>query len=59
MTQIQMLVQEFGQVQENPVGLGQEVTIPVCEGLNLVYASLQALYSMSLTYSDFQMNKPQ
>jgi DNA-binding ferritin-like protein len=44
MTQIQMLVPEFGQVKDNPVGLGQEVTVPVCEGLNLAYASLQALY---------------
>ncbi|MCL6435604.1 MAG: DNA starvation/stationary phase protection protein [Leptolyngbyaceae cyanobacterium HOT.MB2.61] len=38
------MVQEFGQVQDNPVGLGQEITIPICEGLNLTYASLQALY---------------
>lgn len=40
----QALVQEFGQVQANPIGLGQEVTVPVCEGLNIVLASFQALY---------------
>jgi len=26
----QTLVQEFGQVQANPVALGQEITIPYC-----------------------------
>jgi len=36
--------QSFGQVQENPVGLGQEVTVPVTEGLNIALASFQALY---------------
>lgn len=41
---VQTLVQEFGQVQSNPVGLGQEVTVPVCEGLNIALASFQALY---------------
>ncbi len=40
----QALVQEFDQVQTNPIGLGQEVTVPVCEGLNLTFASFQALY---------------
>lgn len=40
----QTLVQEFSQVNANPVGLGQEVTVPVCEGLNMVLASFQALY---------------
>ncbi len=40
----QTLVQEFGQVQANPIALGQEVTIPVCEGLNIALASFQALY---------------
>lgn len=44
MTSIQTSVQEFGQVQANPVGLGLEVTVPVCEGLNLALASFQALY---------------
>ncbi|MCS6814198.1 MAG: DNA starvation/stationary phase protection protein [Cyanobacteria bacterium] len=40
----QTLVQEFSQVNANAVGLGQEVTVPVCEGLNMVLASFQALY---------------
>ncbi len=44
MTQTQTLAQEFGQVQFNPIGLGQEVTVPVCEGLNIALASFQALY---------------
>lgn len=40
----QTLVQSFGQVANNPIGLEKEVTIPVCEGLNLALASFQALY---------------
>jgi DNA-binding ferritin-like protein len=40
----QAVLRPFGQVQENPVGLGQDVTIPVCEGLNLALASFQGLY---------------
>lgn len=44
MTQTQTLLQEFGQVQLNPIALGQEVTVPVCEGLNIALASFQALY---------------
>ncbi|PSB10743.1 DNA starvation/stationary phase protection protein [filamentous cyanobacterium CCP2] len=44
MTQTQALVQAFGQVKSNPVALGQEVTVPVCEGLNIALASFQALY---------------
>lgn len=44
MTSVTSIVQEFGQVADNPVGLGQEITTPVCDGLNLTYASLQALY---------------
>ncbi|NJO72589.1 MAG: DNA starvation/stationary phase protection protein [Leptolyngbyaceae cyanobacterium RM1_406_9] len=44
MPMIQTLVQEFGQVQANPIALGQEVTVPVCEGLNIALASFQALY---------------
>ncbi len=40
----QTIVQTFGQVNANPVGFGNEVTVPVCEGLNLVLASFQALY---------------
>jgi starvation-inducible DNA-binding protein len=40
----QTLVRAFGEVGANPVGLDLEVTTPVCEGLNLVYASFQGLY---------------
>jgi len=34
----------FGQVQDNPIGLGIDVTVPVCEGLNIALAGFQALY---------------
>ncbi|MDJ0557082.1 MAG: Dps family protein [Microcoleaceae cyanobacterium MO_207.B10] len=37
-------VQAFGEVSDNPVGLGKEVTTPVCEGMNIALASFQALY---------------
>ncbi|MEM6352329.1 MAG: Dps family protein [Cyanobacteria bacterium P01_D01_bin.14] len=40
----QTLIRAFGEVGTNPVGLERDVTITVCEGLNLVYASFQALY---------------
>lgn len=40
----QAVLRPFGQVQDNPVGLGQDVTVPVCEGLNLALASFQGLY---------------
>lgn len=40
----EVMVQSFEQVLENPVGLGQEATVPVCEGLNIALASFQALY---------------
>jgi starvation-inducible DNA-binding protein len=40
----QAVMRAFGQVQDNPVGLGQDVTVPVCEGLNLALASFQGLY---------------
>lgn len=39
----QTLVRAFGQVGDNPIGLEKEVTIPICEGLNLIYASFIAL----------------
>lgn len=41
---LQTMVQPFGQIKDNPVGLGQDVTLPVCEGLNIALASFQALY---------------
>jgi starvation-inducible DNA-binding protein len=44
MTQLQTAVQEFGQVGNNPIGLTEEITVPICEGLNLVFASFQGLY---------------
>jgi DNA-binding ferritin-like protein len=44
MTQTQTILCEFGQVGANPINLEYEITIPVCEGLNLAYASFQALY---------------
>jgi DNA-binding ferritin-like protein len=40
----QAVLRTFGQVQDNLIGLGQDVTIPVCEGLNLALASFQGLY---------------
>lgn len=36
--------QPFDQVNDNAVALGAEITIPVCEGMNLALASFQALY---------------
>ncbi len=36
--------QAFDQLSENAVALGPEITIPVCEGMNLVLASFQSLY---------------
>jgi starvation-inducible DNA-binding protein len=44
MTQTQTIIQAFGDISSNPVGLELEVTTPVCEGINLVYASFQGLY---------------
>ena len=43
MTQATVL-RNFGEVLDNPIGLGHEVTVPVCEGLNIILASFQALY---------------
>jgi starvation-inducible DNA-binding protein len=44
MSNVQSMRQVFSEVGPNPVLLGMEVTIPVCEGLNLTLASFQALY---------------
>lgn len=38
------LVQSFGEVADNPILLDKSVTTPVCEGLNVLLASFQALY---------------
>lgn len=44
MSETQTLVQNFGQVYDNPVLLDRSVTERVCEGFNLALASFQALY---------------
>ena len=38
------LVTPFGNVTENAIALEQSITAPVCEGLNILLASFQALY---------------
>ena len=43
MTQATM-IRSFGDIADNPVGLGKEVTTPICEGMNIVLASFQGLY---------------
>ncbi|TBR57296.1 DNA starvation/stationary phase protection protein [Mastigocladus laminosus UU774] len=43
MSETQTLLQNFGQVYDNPVLLDRSVTTPVCEGFNVVLASFQAL----------------
>ncbi len=44
MSDVQTVVQNFGQVYDNPVLLDRSVTAPVVEGFNVVLASFQALY---------------
>jgi DNA-binding ferritin-like protein len=44
MATTQGLVRAFGEVGNNPVMLDKSVTEPICEGLNIVLASFQALY---------------
>jgi DNA-binding ferritin-like protein len=44
MPETTLLKQAFDQIKENPVGLELNVTTAVCEGLNIVLASFQALY---------------
>ena len=39
-----VLVTPFGQVADNVIALEKTVTEPVCEGLNIALASLQAMY---------------
>ncbi|MGF1541662.1 MAG: Dps family protein [Pleurocapsa sp.] len=39
-----LVVQPFGEVAHNPIGLEREITVSVCEGLNLALASFQGLY---------------
>jgi starvation-inducible DNA-binding protein len=38
------MVRSFSEIGENPILLDRSVTQPICEGLNLVLASFQALY---------------
>ena len=38
------LVTPFGEVTENAIALEQSITAPVCEGLNILLASFQAMY---------------
>jgi starvation-inducible DNA-binding protein len=44
MAETQTLLQNFGEVYDNPVLLDRSVTAPVCEGFNVALASFQALY---------------
>lgn len=44
MSETQGLLRTFGEVYDNPILLEHSVTAPVCEGLNAVLASFQALY---------------
>ena len=39
-----LLVQPFHQIKPNPIGLDTTVTEPICQGLNHLLASYQALY---------------
>ncbi|MEM9544131.1 MAG: Dps family protein [Cyanobacteria bacterium P01_E01_bin.42] len=40
----QGLVRTLNDIEDNVVGLDKSVSVPVCEGLNMVLASFQALY---------------
>ena len=44
MVTAQGLLRSLNDIEENVIGLDKNVTVPVCEGLNLVLASFQALY---------------
>jgi starvation-inducible DNA-binding protein len=44
MADTQVLIRPFGQIVDNPVLLDRTTTEPVCEGLNSLLASFQALY---------------
>lgn len=44
MSDTQHLLRSVDQVYDNPVLLERNVTVPVCEGLNIALASFQALY---------------
>lgn len=44
MTEVASPVRPFGHLADNPVLLEQSVTAPICEGMNVLLASFQALY---------------
>ncbi|MBD2313028.1 DNA starvation/stationary phase protection protein [Desertifilum sp. FACHB-1129] len=44
MAETQNLLRSFDRVYDNPIMLDQSVTAPICEGLNVVLSSFQALY---------------
>ncbi|TAG71569.1 MAG: DNA starvation/stationary phase protection protein [Oscillatoriales cyanobacterium] len=44
MAQIQSALRPFGHIAENPILLEHSVTAPICEGMNALLASFQALY---------------
>jgi DNA-binding ferritin-like protein len=44
MAEIQGLVRAFDQVGDNPVLFDHSVSTPICEGMNILLASFQALY---------------
>ncbi|MGF1491008.1 MAG: Dps family protein [Microcoleaceae cyanobacterium] len=44
MSEVQSPVRAFGELAPNPVLLEQNVTGPICEGMNALLASFQALY---------------
>ncbi|MBF2033951.1 MAG: DNA starvation/stationary phase protection protein [Leptolyngbyaceae cyanobacterium T60_A2020_046] len=44
MTQTSALVTPFGQVSDNVILLERSITEPICEGLNVLLASFQALF---------------
>lgn len=44
MVTTQGLLRSLTDIEENVIGLDKSITVPVCEGLNLVLASFQALY---------------
>ncbi|KKD38293.2 Dps family protein [Limnoraphis robusta] len=44
MTEIQSPVRQLGEMGDNPILLDHSVTGPICEGMNALLASFQALY---------------
>lgn len=44
MSEVATPIQTFEQVVGNPINLGLEVTVPICEGLNVAQATFQGLY---------------